>query len=72
MDWVDWVEYHVVSPLGPEVNGRCCFSGMRGGATSPEGGVEGVLTAIELTIGWESVGPPGAGGTLKIDVSGKA
>ena len=62
----------MVDPRGPEVKGRCCLSGIRGGVTIPEGGVEGALNAIELTIGWGLVGPPGAGGTLKIDVSGKA
>ena len=70
-DWEDWVEYHVVNPRGPEVNTRCCLSGMRGGVMDPEGGVAGAADVVESAIGWGLVGPPGAGGTLMIDVSGK-
>ena len=72
---MDAVEYQVVKAGDPQENGRCCLTGTREAVSAVAGvvgGVEGALNAIELMIGWGLVGPPGAGGTLKIDVSGKA
>ena len=42
---------------------------MRGEVGSPEGGVAGAADVAGLAIGSGLVGPPEAGGTLRIDVS---
>ena len=52
------------------MKGRCCLSGMRGGAVGPVGGVAGAADAAGLAIGSGSVGPPGTGVTLGARVSG--